>query len=309
MTIVVTPPPSGTNGVAGDTEAPATPAAGTETPAERPQPREVSEFAKRRHALSARAKEVRAREQAAEQRVKDAESRIAAAEKRAEEAAAKTAAWEKSPMAAAKAAGRDLNDVIREGIAESTPEKIAEEARAEVRKLREEQAAKEKAQQEAWQKQQQQAELQQRNDARTSFARAVVTAKTAEGKARYAYIHAEWDDSDLAKYTAQFDDWARSEGKSCSFDQAAEYLDSLAKIMYERRSERRQRLFGESAPGSTDRDTQSPGRDPRGNGSEPRTKAKAASRPLTKAEQEEEDLAMLRRGIEADRAASLKASK
>ena len=113
-----------------------------------------------------------------------------------------------------------------------------------------------------------------------------------------------------------FDDWARSErnpdgtvGKVYTADQVAEYFDGLAKKMYDGREARRKSLFGDAAPGTADRELQPPGRDPRGNGSEPRTKVKAPARKLSKDEQEQEDLAALRRGIEADRAAALKASK
>ena len=159
MTTVVTPPAIPDPATPATTPVPA--ASGPELHAERPQPREVSEFAKRRHALSAKAEALKVRERAADQRVKDAEARVAAAEKSAAEERTKREAWEKSPMAAAKAAGRDLNEVIREGIAESTPERLADDARAEVKRLRDEIAAKERSQQEATEKQRLAAEQQQ----------------------------------------------------------------------------------------------------------------------------------------------------
>jgi hypothetical protein len=305
MTTVVTPPqtpPVETNGAAPPKAADAAAAPGA--PAAPPAPREVSAFAKRRHALSERAKEVTAREQAAIARERAAEERIVAAEKKAADALAKAEAWERAPLQRAKEAGQNLDDIIRQGIQENTPERIAQEALAEARKIRDEIAQKEQAGRKALEEQQQRALQQEIAANRSGFVRAVASAKDAAGRAKYQYIHAEWSDVELAQHTAEFDDWARSEGKAYTFDQVAEYLDSIAKRMYESRSERR-RALEQSAPGTEDREKPPPGRDPRGNGSVPHTmKGKAPSRALTQREQEEEDLATIKRAMETDRVAA-----
>lgn len=301
--VVVETPPAPSS--APDAPVPSPPPSGA-IPVEPPKPREVSEFARRRHALSARAKEVDARAKAAEEQVKAARAEVESAKREAAEERAKREAWEKAPLRRAREAGQDLDQVIRDGIGDQTPERVAADALAEAKAIREEISAKEAAQQKAWQEHQQRQEEQQRQEARTGFCRTVVSAKDAAGRAKYAYIHAEWDDAELARHTAIFDDWARGEGKSYTFDQVAEYLDGIAKRTYESKSERR-RALEQPAPGPEDRDKPPPGRDPRGNGSAPHTtKGKAPPRALTKDEQAEEDLAILKRAMEADRVAASK---
>jgi hypothetical protein len=298
----VVPSPGPAPGANGSTP-PAPPAAPTSEPGEPPKPREVSAFARRRHALSAKAAQLAEREKAADARIKAAEEKAAVAERRAAEEQAKREAWEKAPLEQATKAGRNLDEMIRDGIAGNTPEKIAADALARVEALQKQIADRERAEAERVQQERSRAAQQQVQVERNAFIAAV--AKAPE---KYRYIHSEFDINTLAAHVATFDDWARGEGKSYTFDQVAEYLDGVAKRLYEQRRPLR-RAIEEPDPAAEPRALAPPGRDPRGNGSESRTKAKSNSRPLSRAEEEEEDKAVLRRAIEADRIAAAKPSK
>jgi hypothetical protein len=290
------PPPAVANGVA-----PGAPPPAAETPEGPPKPREVSSFAKRRHGLNELAKELKTREREADERVRAAEAKAAAAEARATEEATKRAAWEKAPLRAAKEAGQDLDQVIRDGISDNTPERIANEALAEAKKIRDE-IAKEKADGLAAQKR----DAEQRAAAQIAAERNAFVQAVVKSPEKYRYIHSEWDARTLAEATRQFDEWARAEGKAYSFDEVAQWLDGLAKKQYEQRRPLR-RAIEEPDSAAEERDNPPPGRDPRGNGSEPRTtKPKTPSRTLTPHEQEQAELALLRKAMEADRIAASK---
>jgi hypothetical protein len=298
---VVAPP--GPAPTANGSTPPVPPPAAASEPGEPPKPREVSAFARRRHALSAKAAQLAEREKAADARIKAAEEKAAAAEKKALEEQAKREAWEKAPLEQATKAGRNLDELISQGIAGNTPEKVAADALARVEALQKQIADREKAEADRQQQERTRAAQQQIQVERNAFIQAV--AKAPE---KYRYIHSEFDINTLAAHVATFDDWARGEGKAYSFDQVAEYLDGVAKKLYEQRRPLR-RAIEEPDPAAEPRALAPPGRDPRGNGSESRTKPKSGSRVLSEEEKIQEELAQLRRGIEADRIAAAKSAK
>lgn len=210
------------------------------------------------------------------------------------------------PLSVAKELGANPEEGIRTFLKANTPEaeienvkrQLEEErkARLEDQKRRQEQEA---AMQAGYAARAEQARLQ-------SFVQAVVS--TPE---KYKYLLAEYEPQDILAQATSVHNWAKQQKDSAgnpatyTFEEVASFLDQQAKIVHDRRSERRTKLLApaqaesESAPANGQHrqtDTES------AKGPKPKSGPKPPPRKLTRAEEEAEDLARLSAAFDKDRA-------
>ena len=225
--------------------------AATEPAAEPPKPkaRDHADFARRRATLDEKARAVAERERQVNQALQIAQQQDQERQRQIAELSKKLEAWEKgNPLAIAQAAGRNIDEAVREFVQGTTPESLAkkalEEAAALKRELQEERDRK-RQQDEEYQKQ---AAARQRESVRHQFVAEIVKDPT-----RFPYLNHEFTEDLLLEYTVKFDTWAESQGKSYTFEQATSELERLAKVRYETLEARRASLFGSkpSAPAQT----------------------------------------------------------
>lgn len=206
---------------------------------------------------------------------------------------------------------------IRDYAEGETPEKRTRQEIAEARRIAEE-AKKELADAkaeyaEAARKGQEERQAQARAAQVAGFARAVSEGESAK---TYAYLNAMHSPAEIRAMAAEIQEWAESEGKTFTFDQVASHLDKRAKTLYEERKERLLALAGTpngtpaaglAPPIQTGRSGDaSAGNGHRGNGpgagATPQGRGNQR-RVLTREQEQEEDLAALRKATAKDRAA------
>lgn len=270
-----------------------------------PRAADIGNFARRRHQLSEQAKAVKAqaRELAAQKQAM-AERDAARDKELADMRAALEALKKGNPLVAAAERGEDVNAHIRDFVEKTSTERSVEELKQQLaerdRRDAEREAAAAKQREEAQRAQEEAGERQ----AIEGFARNLI----AEAE-KYPYVATLWNPERIKLAAAEIHVWAKGLKKSVSFEEVAEHLNKLAKREDSEQQERRKRLPpSQDGPGTEPRVQAPPGSGPRANGPAPRT-PKEPKRPLTRDEQEAEDLAMLRAASEKDRAAATAKSK
>ena len=209
----------------------------------------------------------------------------------------------------------DAEAVIREFVEGETPERKTAAEIAEAKRVAQEavQRAERIEAERKKEREDQQAAQAAANKARAvdGFAQSVTSGDEAK---KYAYLNAMHTRTEIRAMAAEIQEWAESEGKTFTYEQVALHLDKRAKSLYDERKERLDALravesggsaasAGLAPPASTGR----AGNGSAGNGHRngPGTDAspkKPPSRTLTRQQEEEEDLAMLRKATAADAA-------
>ena len=314
-------PPAG-KGSAPDSEA--------ATPEGEPKPTvaERGEFARRRHALSEQKKQVRERERQAEARERAADERQKASE-------ARVAALEKQIEALSKGnpllrEGADPEANIRELLAQGTPEakvialekQLAEDrAKREALEQRLDKEAKERT--EAEEKRRVEGTAQAEARTLQNFVQLVSVTQ----KAKYPYLNAEFEAPEIlalareANQQAKSQKWKDPQGKwhtgaTYTFDEVANALEAHAKNTYKTRDDRRKALLaGSQEPPATEpRAKAPPGIGRRAPVQAPRVAETPkprvdVRRRMSREEEQEADLAMLRKATSEDAAARAKRDK
>lgn len=273
-----------------------------------PTARELSEFARRRHGLSEKAKAVAERERALAEREaasKDHAAKLEAAAKRIAELEEQVTAWKRAPLDQLE----DPSKAVREYVEKTSPERMVHqlsqdnrELRAELAKLRED-ITKTIAEKEAAFRKEGDEQRAQALKAQEAHERKVFTSTLRSKAAEFPFIHAEYEDAEIEAMAAEIQAWAAANKKQVTFSEAATFLNSRAKAVYESREERRKLITSPEAdaasPGTERRAKESPpGSGPRAERPPTRTTSRAT---LSRKEQEAEDLSAIRTAMEKDR--------
>lgn len=298
-------------------------ASAPEAPASNPV-REIGDLARRRSSLSNRARQVRESERAVATREK---AMAAEREETRREIAELRAQLQGNPL---KRPGVDPEKAIQELLAEGTPEartiafekrlQASEDARIALEKRLEEKDA-ERAKKEQSDAQAREAAHTQRN--LDTFTNNVTSGAYA---AKLPHLNAEFSKTEIRAMAAQLDSQSRTQkwkdaqgnwhtGASYTFEEVANFLEDHAREVHKVREDRRKAILGgsqEPSPAPTQRAKASPGNGLRAPGQTTRVVESTAAKPpriqarLTREQEMEADLAMLRKANAADAAAKRK---
>ena len=295
------------------------PGAAPSSPDTPPTAKDLRGFAKRRHLLSEKQRALKAREEAFA--IRDANWQRLAQEREAKEAArdkqiadmqAEIEAYKKSPLVKAAEAGADPNEVLRDYMDRSAPERQIKALADELAALKKEKAQEAERQRQAELQRQQAWQHHQEQQAVISFTNAI----TKEAK-KYPNLCGEYTPQQIAEQAWEVHQWAKSQkwqdettgevrqGVEYTFQQVAEFLEHRAKAAYAQKEERRKSLLEPQAPPGQQAETEAaPGSGSReaGPARTEKQKPKTPPRPLTAEEQKAEDLAMLRDAMAKDKA-------
>lgn len=204
--------------------------------------------------------------------------------------------------------GVDPNKTIEDYVGKSAPEKQLEALRKELEQ--------EKQERQNWLKQreqeQRQAQAQQMAQAEAQQLQSFVPF-IASNAAKYTYINAEMDPEEIVEEARKIQAWAKQVrwtaddgqeyiGVQYSYDAVAEAIDKKAKLLHDRRTERRTKLLapknGETLPAAAS--------ESRSGQTKPstRTESKGPRRlpPMSRDQEAEHDLAILRAAMAKDAA-------
>ncbi len=257
-------------------------------------------------------------------RFADLEARLKASDERAAKAEADRQAALEDPVGWAAKNGRTPEQTIQHHIAKDTPEAAIAEAKreaAEAKKAAADLAKQRDEDRAALAKEREEEKKQATQAAQTGACKAFVQTVANRAK-EFPYLNSMYDASEIEAKAAQFQAMALAEkwtdaqghehvGKAYSFDEVAKAFEGFAKRAYDLKEARRLELLGasseEAEPVSATGVQAKPALGKASQGKPaPKPNAEAppkATRRLTRAEQEEEDLRALRAATAKDRAA------
>lgn len=215
------------------------------------------------------------------------------------------------PVGWAAKKGRKADDTIRKFLASDDPNanqvSALEALRAE---LEAEKSARLKEREEREKREKEAQRAQQEEYEGRAIAGFVKQVSETDAK-KYPYINYMWTPQEIARETRALHEWAKKEGHRYSFEEIATYFDKRCKTRYESQEAKRKELFPESAPepakGKPGQATRAAASVPKiGQATAPaaRERPRAAQARLTREEQAEEDIRLLREASARDRAAA-----
>lgn len=301
------------NGVAEQSPPPETPAALT--------PGEAAKEARLSAELRARQQRMKAKSDALfqerkrfeEERKAHAESMAAAEKKRNEEIAALQAELKElksgNPLLRKDV---DANSILREFVAQGTPE-------AEIKALKRELEAQRAAFEERFasvseatkrREEEEQRRLVEVNKTReeNTVRQFALWATTGEQATAFKHLNAEFTQDEVYGLARQVNEWAKSNGKTYTGREVAAYLEKHAESVYKKREERRQMYLGATPPATpaVTATTKSASLPATGNGA---SRNKFQVKHLSREQEIEADLALLRKATQADAASRMPPKK
>jgi hypothetical protein len=293
----------GPSGAGTPSGSPSPPPAADSSAAPKPKPKDAGGYALARVATR-RADEARARAEAESKARADAEAKTAALEK---ELADLKARVKSDAIAVSVEHGGNPEENIRGYVEKTAPERKIE---ALERRLAEKDA-EEQRRREAWEKQEQERQQRALEQAQDIACRSFVqTIRADRDKARY--LNAELEDEEIYAAARQVQAFALQNSTSYSFEEVRDFLDKQAKLIHDKRTQRRTELLrpDEGTPGTAP-ETAANGQ-ASGNGHRdthrpttrtgPKPPARQPPKQLSREEEEAEDLAMLRTAFAKDAA-------
>ena len=283
---------------------------------QKPSVKDIGDFARRRHALSNQAKEVKAEKRAIEAQRAEWTKEREASNKRVADLEAKIESLAKGNPLLRE--GVDPDKTIQEFLKAGTPEakafdlerRLNEERDARTRleaDIKTEREERTKAAAEA----QKRAAAQEEHGALQNFTRVVTGAE----KTQFPYLNSEFSPEEIFAMATEVHEGGKKSGKQYSFEVVGKHLEDHAKKVYAWREDRRKVNLGgsqEAPPAPASRVQTPPGNGRRATVQQPHAvapKPKVPDRRLTRDEEEAADLEMLRRANAADAADRAKREK
>lgn len=239
------------------------------------------------------------------ERAAKAEARIAELEaaKKALEDRAKA-----DPLSLAAELGGNVEEGIRDYVGKTTPEKLLAGLQREIADMKA--AEKQRAADERKRAEQAQAEAFGRAK-QAALASFVSEVRKASKEA--PYLNAEMEDHEIYEWARQVQEYGEKNTTAYPFAEVLKFLESQAKLVHDRRTERRKSLSMPSEEGSPASASETKSGQQSGNGHRDPTKrpesrtssqgSRSSSKSLTREEEEEIDLQTLRAAMAKDAAA------